>query len=201
MTEESPKVVVIGGPNGAGKTTIARRLLPKVGIRTFVNADIIAQGLSMFDSESVALAAGRIMLSRLRELASEESYFAFETTLASRTFATWLKSLIALRYEFDLYCVWVPSPDVSINRIRNRVLHGGHFVPDDTVRRRYAACFANFFRLYLPIATTWTLLNNSTRNRVTTIATGGLGIETEARQVGVWRQLQKEFGNDDPGHD
>lgn len=201
MESDRPKVVVIGGPNGAGKTTIAREFLPQFGIRTFVNADIIAQGLSMFDSENVAIQAGRVMLARLNELAEERADFAFETTLASRSFATRLSAMIEAEYDFHLICVWVPSSDVSIGRIQHRVSHGGHFVPDDTVRRRYAACFRNFFQLYLPLADTWTLLNNSKLGSPQRIAEGEKNAETRVMQSQIWAQLKEEFGDDDSNHE
>jgi predicted ABC-type ATPase len=197
MESDRPKVVVIGGPNGAGKTTIAREFLPQFGIRTFVNADIIAQGLSMFDSENVAIQAGRVMLARLNELADERADFAFETTLASRSFATRLSAMIEAEYDFHLICVWVPSSAVSIGRIQHRVSHGGHFVPDDTVRRRYAACFRNFFQLSLPLADTWTLLNNSNLGSPQRIAEGEKNAETRVMQSQIWAQLKEEFGDDD----
>lgn len=191
----NPRVVVIGGPNGAGKTTIANDLLPKLGVRTFVNADIIARGLSMFDSDSMAIQAGRIMLTRLKDLAANRSSFAFETTLSSRTFATWLRSLIADDYDFHLICIWIPSPDVSIKRITHRVSHGGHFVPDDIVKRRYVGAYRNFFSLYLPIPKTWTLLDNSTGSNYRPIASGGCDLETSVVNQPLWNQISQEFSN------
>ena len=198
MEEKQPRVVLFGGPNGAGKTTVANIMLEhEFGIRDFVNADIIARGLSMLDPDRTALAAGRIMLERLNELAAERSDFAFESTLASRSFAMRLRSLIEAGYAFHLVAIWVPSPEDSIGRIADRVSHGGHFVPDETVRRRYAACFKNFFSLYLPIATTWQLLDNSNASGLRTIAKGVAGREPVVVMSEIWSRIKSEFCHDD----
>ena len=131
MENKQPRVVVVGGPNGAGKTTVAGIVLPRdFAIRHFVNADTLARGLSMFDPDSAALSAGRVMLERVIELAAARRDFAFETTLASRSFAPRLRALIEDGYAFHLVVVWVPGADYSIDRVASRVLHGGHFVPD-----------------------------------------------------------------------
>ncbi len=159
-----PRVVVLGGPNGAGKTTSANLLLPdNLAIRQFVNADVIAQGLSGFAPETTALQAGRIMLARLDELARLREDFAFETTLASRSFAPFLRRLRGEGYQVTVLYVWLPSADIAIRRVAARVRRGGHHVPDDDVRRRYQRGLENFFRLYQPIADAWMLCDNSGR--------------------------------------
>jgi predicted ABC-type ATPase len=158
----APGVVVIGGPNGAGKTTISREYIAEtLGVAEFVNADFIAKGLSGFEPDRSALPAGRIMLARLRELAAARADFAFETTLASRTFAPWLAELIASGYEFHLAFVWLNSSELAIRRVNRRVRDGGHFVPPDTVRRRYSRGIANFIHLYMPLASRWRVYDNS----------------------------------------
>jgi predicted ABC-type ATPase len=101
------------------------------------------------------------MLEELRALASARESFAFESTLSSRTFAPWLRKLAESGYEVHLVYVWLRSPDLSVQRVHHRAAHGGHFVPDETVRRRYARSSANFVRLYLPLATSWLVLDNS----------------------------------------
>lgn len=161
-TDRRPVVVVIGDPNGAGKTTSARLLLPLgVQISHFVNADTIAAGLSAFEPESVAMEAGRIMLRRLRELAAQRESFAFETTLASRSFATFLRVLKAAGYSVRVAYVWLRSPELSIRRVSERVARGGHFVPEETVRRRYVRGRSNFRELYRPLADSWIVCDNS----------------------------------------
>jgi predicted ABC-type ATPase len=164
MTETSPVIVVVGGPNGAGKTTVSRKLLNDTfGIAEFVNADVIASGLSNFNPERAAFAAGRVMLQRLRELGAAQppTSFAFETTLASRTFAPWLAEMIARGFEFHLAYVWLRSSNLAVRRVRARVAAGGHHVPPDIVRRRYQRSATNLFQLYMPLATTWVVFDNS----------------------------------------
>jgi predicted ABC-type ATPase len=116
-----PNVVILAGPNGAGKSTAAPCVVAElVTAGAFVNADVIARGLSAFDSESVAFQAGRIMLDRLRELAAQRADFAFETTLASRTFAPFLRQLRVSGYRLELVYVWLPSADLCLQRVHSR---------------------------------------------------------------------------------
>lgn len=160
--DTSPVVLLVGGPNGAGKTTISRSLIAEtVGIVEFVNADVIAMGLSGFDPDRAAFQAGRIMLARLRELAHSRASFAFESTLASRTFAPWLRTLVTSGYQFHLVYLWLESPELAVERVRRRVLLGGHAVPEDTIRRRYFRSCSNFVHLYAPLARTWRAFDNS----------------------------------------
>ncbi len=151
-----PDIVVIAGPNGAGKSTSAPRLLRDTfQIDEFVNADQIAAGLSGFAPERVAFAAGRIMLARLEELASNHQSFAFETTLATRTFRPWLTKQIERRFRVRLVFLWLPSTETALTRVQDRVRRGGHDVPADTVRRRYRRGIVNLVELYIPIAHSW----------------------------------------------
>lgn len=158
-----PDLVVIAGPNGAGKSTAAPLLIGKrLGIAEFVNADVIAGGLAAFAPERVAVEAGRIMLKRLRQLAHEGRDFAFETTLASRSFAPWIAKLRRERgYRFHLAFLWIPSADMAVQRVSERVRLGGYSVPPDDIRRRYGRGLANFFELYVPIAESWELHENT----------------------------------------
>jgi predicted ABC-type ATPase len=145
-----------------GKSTAAPFLLRgALGVTEFVNADVLARGLSAFAPERVAGAAGRIMLLRLRELAARRESFAFETTLASRSFAPWLNRLIMDGYRFHLVFLWLPSADVAVARVAERVRLGGHSVSEDVIRRRYAAGLRNFFEFYQPLAATWRVYDNS----------------------------------------
>jgi predicted ABC-type ATPase len=154
--------VILAGPNGAGKSTVARALLRgTLAVNEFVDADVIARGLSAFDPESAALAAGRVMLTRLRELAAQRVSFAFETTLASRTFAPWLRGLKASGYEIYLLYLWLPSAEFARERVADRVRAGGHDIPVETVRRRYQAGARNFFDLYEPLVTSWEVYDSS----------------------------------------
>lgn len=168
-----PNVVVIAGPNGAGKSTVAPALLQEhLGIGEFVNADMIARGLSAFNPERASLHAGRVMLARLHELAAQRMDLAFETTLASRTFAPWIAELRSTGYTFKLLYIWVPDPALSVARVAERVNAGGHHVPSDVVRRRYYAGLRNFFTLYQPLAELWRVYDNSMVGQTRLIATG-----------------------------
>lgn len=157
-----PNVIVISGANGAGKSTLAPFLLRDTfGIVEYVNADTIAQGLSAFAPENAALEAGRIMLERLHALAASQKDFAFETTLASRSYARWLKDLQARGYNFHLVYLWLNNAELAIERVRERVRLGGHNIPVETIKRRYGRGLQNFFNLYQPLADSWQVYNVS----------------------------------------
>jgi predicted ABC-type ATPase len=171
--EGRQRVVVLAGPNGAGKSTAAPRLLRGgLGVDEFVNADVIARGLSAFAPEKVAMAAGRIMLARLRELARQGASFAFETTLASRSFAPWFEGLIAQGYQVHIVFLWLPSADAAVARVAERVRSGGHDVPAGVIHRRYATGLKNFHLWYRSLATTWRVIDNSRRGRSVLVAAG-----------------------------
>jgi predicted ABC-type ATPase len=145
MNAQEPLVVVLAGPNGAGKSTVAPRLLQgPLAVSEFVNADTIARGLSAFHPETVAVAAGRMMLARLRALAEARQDFAFETTLAGRNFAPWLNRLRPSGYRAHLAFVSLPSPELAVQRVRDRASGGGHDVPEDVIKRRYARGLRNY---------------------------------------------------------
>lgn len=188
----APQVVVIGGPNGAGKTTISREVLERtLGIREFVNADAIATGLSGFDPERAAFKAGRVMLERLRELAEQRASFAFESTLASRTFAPWLRGLIDRGFAVHVLYVWLRTPELAVRRVRARVKKGGHGIPDEVVRRRYVRSAANFVGLYRPIAERsggWIVYDNS-GNTTEVVAQGHTGTSPIIMKPKVYARL------------
>ena len=126
----SPAVVVLGGPNGAGKSTAAPRLLRgSLKVEEFVNADTVAQGLSAFRPEDVALEAGRIILKRLDDLESQGKSFAFESTLASQALARRLERLKKRAYRIHIVYLWLPTAELAIARVAERVRAGGHDVP------------------------------------------------------------------------
>ena len=198
MAETPPSLIVVAGPNGAGKSTAAPILLQEtLGVSEFVNADVIAQGLSAFQPERVAFAAGRIMLTRLQELAERGTSFAFETTLASRSFAPWIRELTLTGYQFHLVFLWLPSADFAVQRVADRVRLGGHGVPEATIRRRYGAGLRNFFTLYQPLATTWRLYDNSGDAGIRLIAAGQQVSVTQIGEATIWQNLRQEYGYDD----
>jgi predicted ABC-type ATPase len=156
------KIIVIAGPNGAGKTTFAREFLPnEAGCPVFVNADLIAAGLAPFAPETAALQAGRLMLQELaRHFAARES-FAFETTLAGRGYLHHIRAWQAVGYRVKLIYLQLDSPEEAIARVAQRVRQGGHHIPEDTIRRRFAAGRENFERLYAPLVDAWALYDNA----------------------------------------
>lgn len=186
---DRPTVIIIAGPNGAGKSTAAPAILRDFAeMSAFVNADVIAQGLSAFDPESEAIEAGRIMLRRMRQFAEQRQDFAFETTLASRTFANWLeRAKRDQEYRVFLYYVWVPSADEAVRRVASRVSRGGHHVPEDIVRRRYQRSAWNFFHLYEPLTDGWCFYDNSSESGAETVARRSFGGTLEVRDPTRWR--------------
>ncbi len=190
----APSLIILAGPNGAGKTTVAPVLLVgTLHVQEFVNADIIAKGLSSFRPEEVAISAGRLMLQRLRELTEQRTDVAFESTLASRSFAPWVRRLIASGYAFRICFLWLPSADMAVNRVRDRVLSGGHHVPEEVIRRRYEAGLKNFFQLYSPLATSWLFFDNSVRGETRLVASGAFDQVSEIFDDHVWNNVTREW--------
>ena len=197
MTQQPPSVIVLAGPNGAGKSTIAPVLLPRtLGIVDFVNADDIARGLSAYDSDSAAIEASEIMLRRLRTLAEARVNLAFETTLASRSLAPWLKELIAGGYEFHLFFLWLPSADAAVARVAERVRVGGHHVPEETIRRRYDRGLRNFFELYQVLATNWRMDDSSEADGPKLIARGQGPRTTRVLDQVLWKAILGAYGRE-----
>lgn len=127
----------------------------------FVNADSIAAGLSPLQPDKVAFEAGRIMLDRLRKLINDQVDFAFETTLATKSYPSLLQSAKDNGYKIWLLYFWLPNPEIAIERVKSRVENGGHFIPEDTVIRRYYRGISNFINIYSEIADNWFVLDNS----------------------------------------
>lgn len=191
---KGPSLVALAGPNGAGKSTAGSALLREaLGVTEFVNADVIARGLSAFDPDRAAIAAGRIMIARIRDLAARRATFAFETTLASRSFAPWIATLAQSGYRFHLFFLWLPTADMAVERVARRVRMGGHAVPEDTIRRRYGAGLKNFFSLYLPLATGWRLYDNS-RGSPRRVAVGSRTGLVQVADPESWAALVKRYG-------
>jgi predicted ABC-type ATPase len=185
---------VLGGPNGAGKSTAAPRLLRgPLKVEEFVNADTLAQGLSAFRPEDVALDAGRIMLRRLGELEAQRKSFAFEATLASQALAGRLARLKGCGYAVHIVFLWLPTAELAIARVAERVRAGGHDVPTDSVRRRFSRGIRNFFTLYRPIADTWRLYDGSSIRGPRLIASGGVRTQTQVRNQETWRLASGEY--------
>jgi predicted ABC-type ATPase len=158
----APRCIVIAGPNGAGKTTFAREYLPH-GARVihFVNADLIAAGLSPFQPELVALSAGRLLLRELDRLAAARVDFAFESTLSGRSYASRIRRWRTAGYRVEFVFLRLASPQLALRRIAARVRQGGHDVPKLDVLRRFARGWSNFESVYRPLADAWAVYDNS----------------------------------------
>ena len=157
-----PKLYIIAGCNGAGKTTASFTILPEIlGCKEFINADEIAKGLSPFQPESVAMQAGRIMLARMDELLQKGETFAFETTLATKSYKQKIEWAQANGYEVTLLFFWLDSPNIAKKRVAQRVAEGGHSIPLETIERRYYNGIANLFTIYIDIVDICYIFDNS----------------------------------------
>ena len=180
---DMPKLFIIAGCNGAGKTTASYTILPEMlNCREFVNADEIAKGLSPFNPESVAIDAGRLMLQRMYDLLSMDEDFAFETTLASRSYVKFIEQAQSKGYFVSLLFFWLPTPEQAIERVATRVNEDGHNIPSDTIRRRYFSGIRNLMALYTPICNYWVIYDNSSADlKIRIVASGGLNTTTEIK--------------------
>lgn len=159
------KLYIIAGCNGAGKTTASFTILPEIlDCKEFINADEIARGLSPFQPEKVALEAGRIMLNRINELIEENENFAFETTLATRSYKNKISEAKGKDYSVILLFFWLHSVDLAIKRVRNRVAEGGHFIEPEIIKRRYLKGIKNLKDLYLPVVDQAFIYDNTEGN-------------------------------------
>jgi predicted ABC-type ATPase len=162
MANDCPELRIIAGPNRSGKTTFARKFLPRYApVRNFVNADLIAAGLSPFEPERAAFRAGRLMLEEIRRLAGQREDFSFETTLSGKSYVPMLKGFKEQGYLIYLYFPWLPVVEMNVERVAIRVRQGGHNVPEADVRRRYERGIANFLEVYRPMADFWIVFDNS----------------------------------------
>ena len=189
-SDRQPSIVVLGGPNGAGKTTAAPRLLRgALRVDEYINADLLAQGLSVFRPEAAAIDAGRVVLRRLDQLARARASFAFESTLASTTLANKLRSWRHAGYRVHVVYLWLPDVDLALARVRLRVEAGGHDVPEATVRRRFERGRVNFFRRYVPTASRWRVYDASPPTGPALVATGGAGGRRRILKPRIWEQF------------
>ncbi len=157
-----PKIIIIAGPNGAGKTTFAREFLPnEAGCPVFVNADLIAAGLSPFAPERAALQAGRLTLQTIARHVAERESFAFETTLSGRAYARQIPQWQALGYRVELFFLSLPSADMAVQRVAERVRQGGHNIPEATIRRRFEAGRRLLAEVCQPLVDQWVLYDNA----------------------------------------
>jgi len=156
------KIVIIAGPNGAGKTTFAREFLPNEGgCPIFVNADLIAAGISPFLPDKAAFHAGRLMIEEINRHALNGDSFAFETTLSGKTYAQMIPEWQRMGYSIKLVFLYLPDVKVAVDRVKYRVEQGGHNIPEKIIRRRYEKGWQNFQSLYKHLVNAWILFDNS----------------------------------------
>ncbi len=195
MTDNNmPVCYVIGGPNGAGKTTFAMRYLPRIATCTrFVNADMIAQGLSPLNAKSVEVEAGRIFISRIDELIREQQDFAFESTLSGRTYARLFRRIRQAGFQICLFYLWIPSVSFSAARVASRVENGGHDIPADAIARRYIKSLTNLLSLYAPLADRVIILDNSVEDAslIAEISPDGVQIANTRIYAGIINTIKE----------
>ena len=157
-----PKLYIISGCNGSGKTTASYTLLPDLlNCREFVNSDEFAKSFSPFDPGAASVTASRYMLMKINYLLDRKADFAVETTLATRSLLQIVRQAQQLGYETTVLYFWLNSPDLAIERVRDRVVSGGHNIPDAVIRRRYVMGLQYLFDVYIPVIDRWILADNS----------------------------------------
>ncbi len=167
MAKRKPRCIVIAGPNGAGKTTFAKEFLPhEAGVLHFVNADLIAAGLSPLDPSAAQVAAARILLKELDRLSAAREDFAFETTMSGLTYLGRLRKWRASGYSIEMVFLMLPSVELALDRVAQRVKQGGHHVPASDVRRRFKRGWLKFGVAYKPIADSWAVYDNQGRRPI-----------------------------------
>ncbi len=191
-----PKLYIVAGCNGAGKTTASFTVLPEMlGCREFVNADEIARGLSPFNQGSVSFKAGRLMLGRINELLKSGADFAFETTLATRSYASFIRKARGMGYYATLIYFWLVSPEQAVQRVAMRVKDGGHDIPDNVIYRRYNSGIRNLFDLYMPVCDVWMIFDNTSLGGNNVVATGGLNLECDIYNETIFNKI-KSYGRE-----
>ena len=185
---------IIAGCNGAGKTTASFTMLPEMlKCREFVNADEIAAGLSPFNPEGVAIQAGRLMIDRIIHLLKEGESFAFETTLATRSYVKLIQQAQRRGYFVTLIFFMLNTPEQAVKRVERRVSMGGHNIPVDVIHRRYEAGLQNLFHLYMPVCNYWALYDNSDCPAVK-LASGCGEKNIEVLVPQRFQELQQKYG-------
>ena len=158
----SKKIIIIAGPNGAGKTTFARAFLPaEAHCPRFINADLIAAGLSPFLPEAEVFKAGRLMLKEIAECVERGESFAFETTLSGLVYLRQIRNWQNQGYHVSLFFLSLSSVEMAIARVAERVCQGGHDIPEPVIRRRFEAGRINFEQRYRDVVDAWALYDNS----------------------------------------
>jgi len=192
---EDKNLYIIAGCNGAGKTTASFSILPEIlDCKEFVNADEIAKGISPFQPEKVAFEAGRIMLSRIDELFKNQENFAFETTLATKSYKQRIEFARTKNYHTSLLFFWLKTPELAKERVKIRVKEGGHNIPLDVIERRYKNGIKNLFNIYLDIVDQAMIFDNSEGKHIL-IAEKNLGEDIIIYNLDKFNELKKYYDN------
>jgi predicted ABC-type ATPase len=188
-------IFMIAGPNGSGKTTTAMALIPHSAIiYEFINADEIARGLAPKHTESVSLIASKLMLSRLKELLAANKNVAFETTGAGTNYVKHLRAAQSKGYKVHLLFLWLSSPGLAVQRVKQRVVQGGHHIPEETIRRRYFLGLKNLMRYYLPLSDKAIILDNSVCESNKLIAKKESKDSLIIKDANIWKGIEKVHG-------
>lgn len=179
------------GPNGSGKTTLCKSLISYSSIvYEFLNADEIARALAPLHPESVSLTASKLLIKRLKDLLENDKSLAIETTGAGTNYLKYIKDAKLKGYQIDLIFLWLPSPESAIERVAQRVAQGGHFIPNETVIRRFFSGLKNFTQYYLPICDRAIIFDNSLPEEKKIIATkNDLGLKIENNKT--WQDIER----------
>ncbi|MCK5450796.1 MAG: zeta toxin family protein [Candidatus Omnitrophica bacterium] len=158
---KNKNVYIIAGPNGSGKTTFAKTFLPEYAeCNRFINADLIASGLSPFSPQQVAIKSGKLVLEQIKEYSNIGVDFGFETTMSGVTYLKYFKMLKERNYKIHVFFLWIPNSQLAIARVRDRVIQGGHNVPIQDIKRRFKRSMEKFFNNYRLLSNQWMLFNN-----------------------------------------
>ena len=159
---KNKNVYIITGPNGSGKTTFAETFLPEYAkCNRFINADLIAAGLSPFSPQQAAIKSGKLVLEQIKEYSKNGIDFGFETTMSGVTYIKYFKMFKEKGYKINIFFLWIPDSQLAVARIKDRVAQGGHNVPVKDIKRRFKRSMENFFKQYRLLADKWILFNNA----------------------------------------
>lgn len=194
-----PNLYIIAGCNGAGKTTASFTVLPEMlDCDEFINADEIARGLSPLNPDKAAIEAGRIMLTKIDKLLHNKKDFAFETTLSTKSYTKTIERARQLGYQITLVFFWLDSVDLAIERVKIRVLEGGHNIPKPVIIRRYYSGLTNLFNLYIPICDYWMIFNNSVSSSML-IAEGYQDKDIDIKNISTFDTIKQQSRYDKKG--
>jgi predicted ABC-type ATPase len=194
-----PNLFIIAGCNGAGKTTASFTVLPEMlDCDEFINADEIARGLSPLNPEKAAIEAGKLMLSKIDKLIQNQKDFAFETTLSTKSYTKTIQKAKLIGYQVTLIFFWLDSVSLAIERVKTRVLEGGHDIPKPVIIRRYFSGLTNLFNLYIPICDYWMIFNNS-KTPSELVAEGYSDKDVDIKNIHTFNTIKQQSRHDQKG--